>query len=79
MNCSMAEDTQVHLDLHTFGSIRTEGWRELYTDDPFAVNTFAEEKKVVPVEKKIQEPNDGVLDILIRKHSWNVLQFVCKN
>ncbi len=75
-NSDMEEDAQVSLELHSFGdTIKSLGWRELYDDNPYAKNTFEDEYRVVPVEKKVDDPKDGKLTVVVKKHSWNVLRF----
>ncbi|TAH65564.1 MAG: alpha-N-arabinofuranosidase [Anaerolineaceae bacterium] len=75
MNCDLQEDVEVHLDLRSFGKLKSLGRIELYHEDCFAGNTFEEEYKVVPKEMELASSQDGKFTILIKKHSWNVLRF----
>lgn len=78
MNCSMEEDVQFDLDLRSFGRVWAAGWRELYTEDPFAVNTFENELCVIPAAKELPDTENGRIGVTIRRHSWNVLRFICR-
>ena len=74
MNCDTDEDAQLELELRSFGTLESLGWRELYDDDRYARNTFEDEFRVVPVDKSLEDPTDGVLKLTIKKHSWNMLR-----
>lgn len=74
-NCDMEEDAQINLELHSFGELKALGWIELYDDDPYAVNTFEDEYRIVPTEKELDNPIDGKISVVVKKHSWNVLRF----
>ncbi len=78
-NSDLEDDVELNLELRSFGgTITALGWRELYDEDPYARNTFEEEFRVVPVEKELQNPEDGKLTVTLKKHSWNVLRFEVK-
>ena len=61
-----------------YGYRRGAGRRELYDDDPYAKNTFDEEFRVVPKEKELADVSDGVTEVILKKHSWNVLRWKLK-
>lgn len=75
MNCDADEDVSLNLALRSFGTLRPVIWRELYSDDPNARNTFEEEFCVVPHERELPEIRDGRIAVVLKKHSWNVLRF----
>jgi alpha-N-arabinofuranosidase len=74
-NCDMNESAEVEIELRSFGAIEALGQQELYHEDPYAVNTFDEEFKVVPKDLPLSSPADGKLSIEVKPHSWNVLRF----
>lgn len=75
INCDMERDVSLTLELRSFGELVSIGWRELYDEDPYARNTFEDEYRIVPKDKKLPDPVDGKISIVLRKHSWNVLRF----
>lgn len=78
MNCEMQEDVKLRLSFEGFGSMEGIVWRELYDDDPYAKNTFDEEFRVVPKEKELADVPDGITEVILKKHSWNVLRWKLK-
>jgi len=75
MNCDLEEDVELQLELRSLGKLTGVKQTLLYHDDPFAKNTFEEEAMIQPVEIPLESPIDGNLNIIIKKHSWNVLHF----
>lgn len=74
-NCEMQEDVSLNLCFEQFGELKGIEWRELYDDDPYAKNTFAEEFRVVPITKELPNTHEGRITLNLKKHSWNVLRF----
>jgi alpha-N-arabinofuranosidase len=77
-NSDLKEDTSLTLELRSFGELEALGRRELYDDDPYAKNTFEDENRVVPQEYPLENPVDGKVSVILKKHSWNVLRFRVK-
>ena len=75
MNCDLESDVETSFDLRAFGPLKALGRIVLYHEDYFAGNTFENEFNVVPQEMELLDPVNGKLDIIIKKHSWNVLRF----
>lgn len=77
-NCDMDEDILFSLELRSFGKLELKEWRELYDDDPYAKNTFEEEFRVTPKSKELPEMADGCVEVVLKRHSWNVFRFQVK-
>ena len=75
VNCDMEEDVLFQLELQSFNDLEGIMWRELYSENPYARNTFEDEFNVIPIEKSLSNPKNGEIEIKIKKHSWNVLRF----
>ncbi len=78
MNCDMEEELGLQLNFGSFGTLEGIVWRELYDEDPYAKNTFDNEFRVVPREKELAGTQDGRIEVVLKKHSWNVLRWRCK-
>lgn len=78
MNCDIREKCRLMIDLRSFGNVKPLEWRELYNEDPHAVNSFEDEFKVLPVVRDFAFSKNGIIDITIKEHSWNVFRF-CSN
>lgn len=74
-NCDLEEDVELTFSLHDFGYLRGIEHIELYNEDPWARNTFEAENTVRPERKVLSDCTDGKLDVVLKKHSWNVLKF----
>jgi len=77
-NVDMHEDLELNLSIEGFGDLKGLAWHELYNDNPYAKNTFEQDKVVVPTEKELNDASDGKISIILKKHSWNVLRFKIK-
>lgn len=75
MNCDPEEDVLLELDFRAVGPLKGLGKRELYDDDPWAVNSFDEEFRVTPKECALEDCPDGQARVRLKKHSWNVLRY----
>lgn len=75
INCDLEEDVLLELDFRAVGSLKGLGRRELYDDDPWAGNTFDEEHRVAPQEEALGDCSDGMAQVLLKKHSWNVMRY----
>lgn len=75
-NCDMEEDAALTLDFRAFGPLRGIVHRELYHDDPYAKNTFDDEFTVVPEEKELQDCENGMAKVVLKRNSWNVLRYL---
>jgi alpha-N-arabinofuranosidase len=73
MNCDLEDEIELTLDLRSFKNLKSLGHTLLYDDDPFARNTFEEEYRIKPLEVPLKEPENGILKLVLKKHSWNVL------
>lgn len=75
MNCEPEDDVLLELDFRAFGPLRGLMRRELYSEDPWVGNTFEDEFCVVPRESSLEDAVDGKVQVLLKKHSWNVLRY----
>lgn len=74
-NCDLDENVELTLNLQDFGYLRGIGHTELYHENPWARNTFEEENTVIPVEKELWDCGEKKIEIILKKHSWNMLRF----
>lgn len=77
-NSDLEEDAKLTIELRSFGEVVSCGWRELYHEDRYAKNTFEEEFHVIPQDKVLDDPVNGKLTVVLKKHSWNVLRLKVK-
>lgn len=73
-NRSLAEDMELKISLENFGACTPVQHIELYAEDFKAVNS-ADCEKVAPVEREVCGEAAEVHEILIKKHSWNMIRF----
>ncbi|VBB07369.1 Hypothetical protein LUCI_2613 [Lucifera butyrica] len=74
LNCDMKEDTELVLDLRSFGSVTMREHRIMDGPDLFAQNTFAAQDTVAPRNGSIVAGRNKVTTIL-PKLSWNMFRF----
>lgn len=77
LNCDQTEDSEVAMDLRSFGNIEPIEHVVLDGPDLFAKNTFEEPEKVKPRNIKIGISPEGVQNFIIPKLSWNMIRIRC--
>lgn len=78
MNCDIEDDCDLSLSLQGFGSMQSTGGTRLYDKDKFAGNTFEQEDRIVPEQLAPVPVENGLLQTVLKKHSWNVFTFDVK-
>ncbi len=77
VNCDLEEDCTLTVNLQGFEKIEAVQRRELYTPDYQSFNSFENEFAVVPAELEPVPAQNGVVNVVLKKHSWNVLRYRC--
>lgn len=77
-NTDGEECCMLDLILRGFGQIKGVERRELHSEDPSAVNTFEDENRVIPTVLPLEDPTNGVLQVVLKPYSWNVFRFQAK-
>ena len=69
------ENMNLALDMRSFGSLSMIEHISLYGNDLHAMNSFAEPENVTPKKLDTTKGSFDTLEVVIPKHSWNVLRF----
>lgn len=75
MNSDLTDDVALQLQLNSFTRLKPISHTLLYTDDYRQVNSFEQPDNVVPIALPLAEPVGGKLELVVKRHSWNVLIF----
>ncbi|MDR2657881.1 MAG: alpha-N-arabinofuranosidase [Oscillospiraceae bacterium] len=76
VNKNLSEDTLLSVSLHGFPQYRAVTRSILTHDDMNAVNTETNPSEVVPIAGDAGKLDGDKLEIVIPKHSWNVIRLV---
>lgn len=74
-NVDRENSIELCLDLSSFGDIEALEKLELYADDMEEKNTFADEFRVIPQTSMPQPPQHGMVQEMLKAHSWTVLRY----
>ena len=69
------ENTEVDLELRTFGDLFCREFVSMESNDLGAVNTFADPESVKPVEHEPVAMRSGRAAVRLAPMSWNFLRF----
>lgn len=75
LNRSLADDVTLSCDMRSFGKLKGIEHIELTNNDMKAVNTEANPANVMPRVTAVPAVEAGLLELSIKKASWNVLRF----
>ena len=70
VNRSLNEDMELELELQGFENYKLVEHTELYSDDLKAIND-KDVERVAPTSVEIKEDSD----VILKKHSWNMLRY----
>lgn len=75
INCSLEDDIEVEIDLRSFGKVVSKEHILLYNEDYKIYNSFENPKSIAPIKVDLKPTDGGKVNIILKKHSWNVLRF----
>ena len=74
VNKDLQEDIQLSMDLRQFGDYRIAEHLRIHDEDLYAVNTEANPNRIVPVECRDSEVEQGRLQAVLAHKSWNMIR-----
>jgi len=72
-----SEETEINIDLSSFGDVQISESKTMFNKDLFAINTFESKDKTIPVELVAQTKNN-VVSIATKPYSYNYLKLRIK-
>ncbi len=78
VNLDQSEAQDLAIDLRSFGMVTMTGRSVLHHEDIYAINTFTDPFRVVPVKAEVVQSNgDNQFNLIVPAMSWNVITFKC--
>ena len=75
INRNWEQDTALELDVSAFAGYEFAEQTQLYSDDPEAANTLENPDAIVTTVSTAASCQDGKVDTVVKKLSWNVFRF----
>jgi len=76
VNYDPVEDVKLSVDLRSFGEMTLARHTALTGNDAFAQNTPGEPNRVKPQKMHVSETKGGVIEVVLPRLSWNVMEFI---
>ena len=73
VNKALDEDIELTVDLRDFDGYNVKNHTILYNDDLKAKNTKDSPNTVMPSEKSVGKVDNGKVNVMLDKHSWNMI------
>lgn len=78
LNCNLEEDVSIKLELSSFNNPELIEHCVLTGDDLFAYNNFENPYRIMPEHKVINNVSGEMYELILSKHSWNMIRFKCQ-